>query len=149
MGPAKDAGVGEMVRPEATGTTAAQALPDGVEPADFLLGRRRARRPVSGVDGREMIGVVLIAPATPAPAPACVVHQRHPSASLAPPDPYSPESAIYPQVRTTPRPQLNSCPVAFASVVRWSAASQTQWFGSGPKLSRVGSLAAVAIQRCR
>ena len=49
-----NSGMGEMVHPQRTGATAAPPLPPGVEPVHLLLGRRRARRPVSGLAGGEI-----------------------------------------------------------------------------------------------
>ena len=51
MGPAENSGVGEMVRAKGAGEVARTALCQGFQPSHFVLGRRRAGRPVSGLDG--------------------------------------------------------------------------------------------------
>src|ERR1017187_9725292 len=51
MGQVENARMGEMVHAPRAGTPAAKPLPESFEPANFLLGRRGAGRPVRGVAG--------------------------------------------------------------------------------------------------
>src|SRR5580658_9213319 len=51
--------MGEVVREKGTGEIAGSGLPGSFQPADFVLGRCGAGRPVSGVAGREVGQPVL------------------------------------------------------------------------------------------
>ena len=50
-----DSRMGTLVRPQRAGTSALPALPRGIQPSDFLLGRRRARWAVPGMACCEVV----------------------------------------------------------------------------------------------
>ena len=60
VGPAENSRVGEVVRAKGVGEAAGAALRQGVQPPDFVLGRRRAGRFVPGVAGGAVgLGIVM------------------------------------------------------------------------------------------